>query len=296
MEMNLKVLMIALRLNTLPAIIGPILVGYFLAWRLAPASLEHIYVIPILIAGLAIQISTNLFNDYIDGVRGADHKNRLGPDRVTAKELMSANATKNWALFFCFIAFLAGVPIVVKGGLLFIALGILSLVLTYLYTGTRFSLAYTGMADLFVILFFGLFAVWGTFYILTLDTSTTPFILGAQVGMMCTNILVINNLRDIHQDKENHKKTLIVRFGRLFGLLEYLVASVLSYVFILLWPDELPKGGAMVLALPWLLFSLLMWDWVRRNPPSKRYNKILKLTGLCHLGFCVAISLAIYIF
>lgn len=295
--MNIKTLLLAFRLNTLPAIIGPILVGYVLAQKLSSESFEAKYIFAILIAGLAIQIATNLFNDYVDGVRGADHhQGRLGPDRVTAKALMTPLATRNWGLIFCGIAFLAGIPIVLKTGWVFILLGLLSLGLTYLYTGTRYSLAYTGAADLFVILFFGIFAVWGTYYTLSLGPSWIPVLLGLQVGMMCNNILIINNLRDIAQDKENHKKTLIVRFGRVFGLYEYLGMILLSYFLILLWPESFSKLWAMIFVAPWFIFSLILWDWVRRHEPSKAYNKALKLTGMCHLGFCTSMAVSLILF
>lgn len=290
----LKNLILAFRPQTLTASVGPILVGFFLALKYVPGKIEIIYLIPIFISALSIQIATNLFNDYIDFKRGSDLEDRLGPDRVTAKKLIHPETVKKWALGFCILALIAGVPIVLKTGWIFVLLGLVSLALAYLYTGTKFSLAYTGAADIFVILFFGCFAVAGTYYTLTLDFSVLSVQMGLQVGALCNVLLVVNNLRDIQQDQNHSKKTLIVRFGRGFGLMEYLGLILFGFLGFLLWTGHLENPlGYILLQSPWFLMSLYLWDWVRRHPPSKHYNKILKFSGLIHFGFCLSMCLGL---
>lgn len=294
--MNLKNLILASRPQTLTAILGPIIVAYFLALRMSPETFQAIYLIPILISGLAIQIATNLFNDYLDASRDGDKQDRLGPVRVTSSALVHAKTVKLWALSFCAIALLAGVPIVLKTGWIFVALGLFCILLSYLYTGTKWSLAYTGTADFFVIVFFGGFAVWGSYYTLTLRYDIFPFLLGLQLGCLCDILLMVNNLRDQHQDVANHKKTIVVRYGRGVGVLAYLLLISIGFFGTLFWPEEILDYRFFLLALPWLCFNLYFWNWVRKNKPSQTYNKILKFTSLTYFGFCVSICIGLLLF
>lgn len=287
---NFKYLIMACRIPTLTAILGPILVGYFLASKLSPVTFEPIYIIPILIAGLSIQIATNMFNDYLDALKDGDKEDRLGPTRITASKLVAPETVKKWGLMFCGIAFLAGIPIVLKTGWLFIVIGLFCIILSYVYTGTRFSLAYTGTADFFVIVFFGGFAVWGTFYTLTLNPLVFPFLLGLQLGCLCDIILLVNNLRDHKQDIQNSKKTLVVRFGRKFGLLNYLLFILIGFGGLFFWPQEFYDFRLFYFGLPWLCFSLYLWYWIYSHEPSAQYNKVLKLSGLIYFGYCVSLS------
>ncbi len=294
--MTFKSLILASRPQTLTAILGPILVSYFLAVKISDDSLEAIYLIPILISGLSIQIATNLFNDYLDFLKGGDKEDRLGPIRITSANLMSANQVKKWALGFCGLAILTGIPIVMKTGWIFVVLGLFCVLLSYVYTGTKFSLAYTGTADFFVIVFFGGFAVWGSFYTLTLKPLLFPFLLGLQLGALCDILLVVNNLRDEAQDVQNNKKTIIVRYGRIFGLGFYLALIIAGFFGTLFWPTEISNLKYFLIGLPWLGFSLYFWNWVRTHRPSLMYNKILKFSSLTYFGFCLSLCVGFIYF
>lgn len=294
--MTIKSLILASRPQTLTAILGPILVSYFLAMKISSDSLDSIYLIPILISGLSIQIATNLFNDYLDFLKGGDKDDRLGPLRITSANLMSSQQVKKWALGFCAIAIIGGIPIVLKTGWLFIVLGLFCVFLSYLYTGTKFSLAYTGTADFFVIVFFGGFAVWGSFYTLTLKPLLFPFLLGLQLGALCDILLVVNNLRDEVQDIQNNKKTIVVRYGRSFGILFYLVLIITGFLGSLFWPNDFYNIKYFLIGLPWLGFSFYFWNWVRIHKPSLTYNKILKFSSLTYFGFCLSLCIGFIYF
>lgn len=286
----------ACRLNTLTASGGPVLVGGFLSHRLSSGQASIGYLVPLFISAISIQIVANLFNDYADGVAGRDTSQRLGPERVTSQGICSANSIKYMAYLFSLLALFSGIPIIFRGGILFLGLGILSLILAYFYTATPWSLASIGIADFFVVLFFGAFAVWGSYYILTLGSSLFPLLVGLQVGFLCNNLLIINNLRDLEEDRIHGKKTLPVRFGRLFGLLEYLAMIFGAFALFFIWPDKILGYKALGASVPWLILSLMVWDWVRKNKPSSAYNKALKLSGGIHIGFCMSLALAFKIF
>lgn len=282
---TVRSLIMSARPATLTASIAPILVAYFLAWRFVPEQLNTIYLIPIFIAALCIQVATNLFNDYLDFFKGGDKEDRLGPTRVTAAGMLEPKWVKLWALGFCAVAFIAGVPLVFRGGALFLILGLICLAMTYLYTGTRFSLAYTGLADLFVIVFFGGVAAGGTYYLLTLDINYWVILIGIQLGSLCNILLLVNNLRDIDQDRQNNKNTLVVRFGKNFGVTEYFLLIAFAFGATLFW-SFLPQPWLLfLLQSPLLLMSLYLWNWVRTHKPSKTYNKVLKLSSMIYLGF-----------
>lgn len=294
--MSFKNFILASRPQTLTAILGPVLVGYFFAAKYYPDDIKAIYLLPILIAGLSIQIATNLFNDYLDTLKGGDKDDRLGPIRVTSKKMVDSKVVRNWAVALCGIALIAGLPIVLRTGWVFVILGLFCILLSYLYTGTKISLAYNGTADFFVIVFFGGFAVWGTVYALTLNPNIFPFYLGLQLGCLCNILLVVNNLRDQMQDIENNKKTLIVRFGRNFGIVYYLMLILVGFVGLVFWPTDYYSYKFILISLPWLLFSMYFWNWVRKHKPSVVYNQILKFSSLTYFGFCLSLCIGFLLF
>ena len=144
----------ACRPNTLTASFGPVLVGGFLSYRLAFEQADMIYLIPLFISAISIQIVANLFNDYADGIAGRDTDQRLGPMRLTSQGRCSIKSIKYMIYAFSLLALFSGLPIIFRGGVLFLILGIFSLVCAYLYTATSWSLASKGVADFFVIIFF----------------------------------------------------------------------------------------------------------------------------------------------
>lgn len=282
---TLKALVISSRPATLTASLAPILVACFLAYREKAESVEILYIIPILIAALSIQIATNLFNDYLDFVKGGDKEDRLGPTRVTGAGILKPQEVKMWGVIFCVLALVLGVPLILRGGFIFLIVGLISLAMTYVYTGTRFSLAYTGLADIFVVVFFGCVAVSGTYYLLVLDWNYWTLLVGLQLGALCNILLLVNNLRDHHQDTANNKRTLVVRFGRGFGILEYLFLILIAFVPLLFWRFLDHPWMLFLLQSPYLICSLYLWNWVRKHPPSKQYNKVLKFSSMIYLGF-----------
>lgn len=286
-----KILFLTARPQTLTAAIAPVLVGFFMALRLNPYQMDWRYIFPITMAALCIQIATNFFNDYLDFFKGNDKEGRLGPTRVTAAGLVPPNVVKYWALFFCLLALVFGVPLVIRGGMPFLILGLVCIAMTYLYTGTKFSLAYTGMADLFVIAFFGCVAVWGTYYLLTLQHNPWTLLVGFQLGALCNVILLVNNLRDHKQDQENNKKTLVVRFGRMFALYELLVLVLIAFAGILFWGFMERPFILFIFTLPILIRYLTLWDYLLKNQPSESYNKKLKVSALLYLGYAMVVSL-----
>ncbi len=213
-----------MRPKTLPAAVVPVWAGCVLTamlgaavdWKLAWATL---------LGAVAIQIATNFFNDAIDDAKGADTEKRLGPQRVTAGGLISRKAVYAGGVFFLLVAALCGWVLIDARGWIMLAVGLPSLYLAYGYTGGPWPLAYKGLGEIFVILFFGLLAVAGTVFVQLGEWRIEALLLGLQVGLLSAVLIAINNYRDVEEDRFSRKKTLAVRFGKPFarGMIKALV-------------------------------------------------------------------------
>ncbi len=214
---------------TLTAAAAPVILGTGLAigrdgFRFGPA-------LAALLGALLIQIGTNLANDYYDHLRGADTEDRVGPLRVTQAGIIPPDTVRNGALLVLGLAFLLGFYLVWVGGFPVVLIGLTSLICAIAYTGGPFPLAYHGLGDLFVFVFFGLVAVGGTFWVQALSFGPEVLLAGAGMGALSSAILVVNNFRDMKTDARAGKRTLAVRIGPTgtkveFGLLIVLGLSV----------------------------------------------------------------------
>jgi 1,4-dihydroxy-2-naphthoate octaprenyltransferase len=166
-------------------------------------------------------VGTNLVNDYVDFKKGADTPDRLGPVRVTQSGLIAPPTVLGAAFVFFGLATLAGVYLVNVAGWPVVAMGVASLLAGYGYTGGPFPLAYHGLGDVFVFVFFGLVAVNGTYFVQAHQLSTASWLGGITVGALGTTLIVVNNLRDIPTDVLVGKRTLAVRLGVTGSRVEY---------------------------------------------------------------------------
>ena len=282
--MSLGPWILASRPKTLGAAIAPVLVGSILGWRLS----GH-FCIWLMLATLGscmcLQIATNLFNDAVDGLKGSDTKERLGPVRITASGMMPAKTVLWAAAGILALATLLAVPLVIYRGWPIIAIGIPSLWFCYGYTGGPMPLAYRGLGELFVVLFFGLIAVTGSAYVQSGQWHIEALMAGWQVGALSTVLIAINNLRDVEEDSKTGKHTLAVRFGVAFGRWEITMLLLAAYAFQLWWFSRGWSGWWCPLLLLPLAGMGIMAIW--RMPPSERYNKLLAAAGAHLLLFSI---------
>lgn len=217
----------AARPKTLAAAIVPVLVGASLAYQAEALNITNTWVA--LISAILIQIGTNFANDYFDFVKGSDTDERIGFRRATASGLISAKQMLHATIFTMGMAFVFGLYLVWAAGWIILVIGILSLIFGILYTGGPFPLGYNGLGDIFVFIFFGIVAVMTTYYINVLEWSMDSFWASLAIGGLCVNILVVNNLRDVEQDKISGKKTIGVLFGEAILKYEYLFMILLAF-------------------------------------------------------------------
>ncbi len=218
---------LASRPRTLPAAISPVLVGSALA--IYQGKFFLLYSIIALICSVLIQIGTNFANDLYDHQKGSDTKERKGPQRVLAAGLISVKEME-WGIFFIFgLAFLLGLYLVFSVGIIILWIGIFSIIAGIAYTAGPFPLAYNGLGDLFVFIFFGIVGTVGTYYLHVQQFDTLAFLVSIPVGALITNILIVNNYRDIDEDKSNEKNTLAVLLGKKFSRFEYIFFLIVSF-------------------------------------------------------------------
>ncbi|MCF1183344.1 1,4-dihydroxy-2-naphthoate polyprenyltransferase [Marichromatium gracile] len=238
---------LAARPKTLPMALAPVIAGIALAvaqtGRLAPFT-----ALCTLLAAMAIQIGTNLHNDAVDFERGTDGPDRLGPARASAEGWFSARQVRLAAHLAFALAFVLGIALLWRGGWPILVIGLASLAAGYAYTSGPRPIAYGPFGELYVLLFFGLAAVGGTYYLQTLSFGWTPLLVGLALGLPAAAVLVINNYRDLDSDRRAGRRTLCHYLGRPRARLLYTLLLVLPVPILLL---------AGIPANPWPLLAAL---------------------------------------
>ena len=238
---------LAIRPRTLPAAAAGVLMGGALAWRDGFFRLDA--TLACLFAALLLQIGSNLANDVFDFERGTDTPERLGPTRVTQAGLLTSSQVKFGMAVVFVLSALMGLYLIWLGGWVILAIGIAAIISAIAYTGGPFPLGYYGLGDVFVFIFFGLASVAGTYYVQAGDVSSAAWWMTLPPGLIITAILVVNNLRDLENDRKAGKYTLAVMFGEQFAKAEYLTCIFAAYLI-------LPVAAWFGL-IPWL--SLMAW-------------------------------------
>lgn len=250
-------------------------------WSLAALSL---------LVALLVQHGSHLINDAIDFKRGADTPTRLGPIRPLQRGLLTFREVYIAGLISLALALVAGIPLMLHGGLPIVIALLTSTAMAYLYTGGPYALAYSGLSDLFVFLFYGLCCTISVYYVQTLRLDPIVFVLSTQLGLLATVMLVVVNLRDVKDDTKTNKRTLVVRIGPLLAKAELTFLALVPFALCPIWWWMGYKTAALLplVALP--LALKLLYE-VYRNEPGAIYNRFMGLAGLLHLSFAVLLSL-----
>ncbi len=267
----------ATRPKTLIASISPVLIGSMLAFK--AGSFSFLTFMFTLVTGLGIQIVTNLANDYFDFVKGGDTSKRIGPRRVVQADLVSIPSMKRAVFLTASFTALCSSYLTLQGGPLIGFLSMLSIFLGVGYTAGPWPLAYLGLGDIFVLLFFGPVATLGTFYLQTHVISPEVALLGFCPGLLSTAILTVNNLRDVEEDRVSRKKTLCVRFGETFCRVEYTVCLALACLIPCFFGFYLP----LLTLIP--AFVTLKAVWLAKD--KQKLNVTLAQTGKLLLLFTI---------
>ncbi len=286
---SFKIWLLASRPKTLWAAVAPVIIGTAMAQENGKA--HWLSAILAAVGAVMIQIGTNFANDYFDYFKGADHSERLGPTRVTQAGLVKPEIMKRAMIFVFTLAFLSGLYLIWRGGWPILVIGVLSILFGILYTAGPYPLGYNGLGDVFVLIFFGLVAVGGTYYVQALEINRVVLLAGIAPGLFSTAILTVNNLRDINTDRRAGKKTLAVRFGELFARLEYLMSLTLAcLVPVLLISMSYGHYYALAATLV-LIIAFPSIKTVFKEQPGIVFNKVLADTGKLLLLYSIIFAI-----
>lgn len=287
---SLNIWLEATRPKTLPAAVVPVLLASSLAY--ADGSFDWRAVAVCLAFALLIQIGTNFANDYLDGTKGTDTAARLGPRRAVAAGLIAPATMKRATILVLAVGFCVGLGLIPFGGWWLLAVGVASVACAWLYTGGPYPLAYNGLGDVFVVLFFGFVAVGCTYYVQTGTISLDVVLLGLGSGLLVNNILVVNNYRDLDEDRAAGKRTLVVLLGRRAALVQYAVSSLLAGG-VVLWFWLQGYGHGVLLGWLPVLFSLRLVGRLAQASGAQDFLNALKGSALVVAGFGVLFSLGL---
>lgn len=274
---------IGARPRTLPAAVAPVVVATALAGSdasLFPALLA-------LIVSLSLQVGVNYANDYSDGVRGTD-KDRVGPTRITASGLATPASVKAAAFISFGVGAVAGLGLAVMTSWWLIAVGLISILAAWGYTGGKNPYGYLGLGELFVFIFFGVVATVGTFYVQTESITANSLLASIPMGTFACALLAINNIRDRALDAPAGKKTLAVRLGDRKARYFFVALIFLGYLAVL------------AMGKPWALLTLItlpvaiqLIRGVLGKAQGRELIPFLAKTGQLQLLFALTFSLSL---
>ena len=232
------------RPRTLPAAVSPVLVGTGAA--AAAGSFRPGMALLALVVALALQVAVNYANDYSDGTRGTD-ADRVGPMRLVGSGAATPRQVLVAAVLAFAVAALAGLALAAVSSWWLVAVGAVSILAAWTYTGGPIPYGYRALGELFVFVFFGLVAVVGTTFGQTEYLDGLAFAAAVPIGLCSVALLVVNNLRDVHGDAAVGKRTLAVLLGEDRTRVAYVALLVVAFAVVI----------AIGVARPWALLGLL---------------------------------------
>lgn len=273
------------RPKTLPLALASIIVGSALAH--CAGKFDFITTLLAFITTILLQILSNFANDYGDHVKGSDTKERIGPLRAIQQGAISGEQLKKAVIILSLLSFISGVALsayafeTIQDLFFFIGLGVVSIAAAITYTVGKKAYGYLGLGDLFVLIFFGFIAVIGVFYLQAHSVPSIILLPAFGCGLLSVAVLNINNLRDINQDRQAGKNTLIVRIGSQNGRkyhVALLVLAVISYLIFAISEFEHWYSFIFLLAVP-LLAKHARFVYLHQDP-KELYPILGQMAGL----------------
>lgn len=282
---SVKAWLLATRPKTLSAAAVPVMIGTAFAWRNTSEQFNWIPAILCLLFAWIMQIDSNLVNDYFDFKKGNDDETRLGPKRACSEGWITSDAMVWGILITTLLGCMTGIPLILYGGLEMMMVGIACVVFCFLYT-TLFS--YHGLGDILVLLFFGIIPVCCTYYVCMPLHQQIPTgeVIASSIacGLAIDALLIVNNYRDIDNDRSNGKITLAVRLGesktrRLYESIGYIAAGIMIIlVFIDLYQiDKVIPTYAIYLI--YIILHRQSYKEMKRINKGAKLNQVLGLTA-----------------
>lgn len=292
---SVKAWLLAARPKTLTGAAVPVMIG--VASAVALHGWSGVRVVPAVLCmlfALVMQVDANFVNDYFDFMKGTDDERRLGPKRACAQGWITAPAMRTGLLVTTLLACAVGLPLVAYGGWEMIMVGLACVVFCFLYT---ISFSYLGLGDVLVLVFFGLVPVTMTYWLAAPPSPLTDIplavvVLSVACGLVIDTLLVVNNYRDIDNDRRTGKRTLIVRIGARGGLLLYLLLGIAAVVLTMV-ATYLLGSVFQWIYVAYLPFHVAAFEAMRRIGKGAELNRVLGMTARNMFLYGVFVSVAL---
>ncbi len=292
----------AARLRTLPLSVSGIIVGSFYA--MYQGFFDGAIFTLALLTTLGLQILSNFANDYGDGVKGTDNQDRIGPERTIQSGAISVQQMKNGIILTSVITFLIAVLLIyISFGkdnffytLLFLILGVASIVAALKYTIGNSAYGYRGLGDVFVFLFFGLLSVLGSYFLYSKVFDWYLVLPACSVGLLSAAVLNLNNMRDEVSDKASHKNTLVVKIGGKNARMYQVVILILAMLFLVLFAVLKEFKPLQYLFLVGYIPLVLHLKRIATYQNPKQYDPELKIVALSTFLISVLLSIVMNVF
>lgn len=281
----------AARPRTLPLSLTPVFVGGALAWSTS-RQINLWALLAAFLGSMFIQIGTNLHNDVLDSEHGGDGPDRVGPPRVTASGLLEGRAVRRGAGISFGLATAFGIYLVFIGGWPILVLGVLAVASGWAYTGGPRPVAYTPFGEMFVVAFFGIGAVCGTYWLCTQSLNVAALMSGLALGLLSGAVLLVNNFRDIKADARVGRRTLAIVAGPEFTAWIYAGFMLLPYALLPLIGFTTTHGYIWLTFATLPLTILLIYRFMQ-EPPGQGFNQILLHTVQIQLLFSLLLSVGL---
>lgn len=275
---SFKAWVLAARPKTLTAAAVPVMIGTAMAWNhTGGEGFRYVAALLCFLFAFVMQIDANFVNDYFDFKRGNDDETRLGPERACAQGWVTDSAMKKALAVTTLIACLVGLPLIIYGGIEMILIGIACVVFCFLYTTT---LSYIAMGDVLVLLFFGIVPVCCTYYVevpsVTWEELYPVFLMSIGCGLVVDTLLLVNNYRDIENDRRAGKRTLVVFIGKKATEVIYLLVVPIALAIMFVVGCKL---YFIVLAALMFVKHFMTWRTMVSIGEGRELNKVLGMTA-----------------
>lgn len=297
---SFKAWFLAARPKTLTGAAVPVMIGIAAAIAQYGDAVRVGAAVLCMLFALVMQIDANFINDYFDFMKGTDDEKRLGPKRACAQGWITAAAMRLGLLYTTLLACVIGLPLIYYGGWEMILIGVACVVFCFLYT---ISFSYIGLGDVLVLVFFGLLPVCMTYWLVSPPTPlmSIPWqviTLSAACGLVIDTLLVVNNYRDIDNDRRAGKRTLIVRIGEHGGLMLYAILGFIGTILALIGIAFLncqDEQYAKLIILLYLPFHIMTFTEMRRIRKGAELNKVLGMTARNMLMYGILVTIGLLV-
>ena len=289
----------AARLRTLPLAMSGILMGAALSYF--DSAFQTKVTVLAIVTALFIQIFSNFANDYGDSQKGTDNQHRVGPKRTVQSGEISPKQMKVGMVVLIVLSLVTGVWLVAEGTkgldlttfLLFLAFGIVALIAAYRYTAGTNPYGYAGLGDVAVFLFFGILPVVGTYFLNAHQLNPEIFLPAISIGLFSTGVLNLNNMRDIENDRNSGKNTVVVRMGsnksKHYHTCLIVIGWITAVTFVALRFQSVYQA-IFILTLPLFINDLIK---INRIKEPRQLDPFLKKLSIATLLFTVLFGIGI---